>query len=207
MLAIAPSPAALCRCEPSAVGISLSKMAFFGTTCHGDYQSLLKTQTACCTNSFAGIEQAVFEEAFDKLVLRDSTQFVLASVSISANGKDVILRESLIELLKHILGRRATKQEFDTFFKHFDFESDCVMSRQEFRRSYSSLLQFASRDEEQREWHSYSLKHADWLRHKRLRCSPQEIWVSDLTESQRVGCVSTVIARNTITHQEMAGMI
>lgn len=172
---------------------SVRTMAFFGTTCLGDYQSLLKSQTTSHANAFCGISEEAYENAFDEFVLGASTQSNLEARSLKVDGQHCILRENLIGVLKHVLGRRATKQEFDTFFKHFDFDSDCVMSRQEFRRAYSSLMHFAAIDEEQREWYSYSLKHTDWLRHKRLRCSPQETLTSELTESQRVGCASGIV--------------
>lgn len=175
-------------------------MAFFGTTCHGDYQALLKSQTAFHGNAFSGISEAVYEASFDKFVLGASMLSEVKTGSVTMDGQDCILRESLIDVLKDILGRRSTKQEFDTFFKHFDFDSDCVMSRQEFRRAYASLMKSAATNEEQREWYSYSLKRTDWQRHKRLRCGPQETLTSELTESQRVGCASVIQIHSLLEH-------
>lgn len=175
-------------------------MAFFGTTFHGDYQALLKSQTAYHKHAFSGIKEEAYEASFDKFVLGDSMLSEVKTGSQTMDGQDCILRESLIDVLKDILGRRATKQEFDAFFKHFDFDSDCVMSRQEFRRAYASLIKLAATDEEQREWHSYSLKRTDWQRHKRLRCGPQETLTTELTESQRVGCASVIQIKSLLEH-------
>ena len=168
-------------------------MAFFGVTCLGDYQTLLKSQPELHSSAFCGISEEAFLCSFDKFVLSDSTRTITQARSIQAEGCHYILRESLLDILKDILGRRASKQEFDLFFTHFDFDSDCVMSREEFRRACSNLMQCISKDAEQREWYSFSQKHADWLRHKRLPYSPQETLTRDLTESQRVGYALTEV--------------
>jgi hypothetical protein len=57
-------------------------------------------------------------------------------------------------------------------FRWFDFDSDCMMSIEEFRDAYRALKASVGKEGEQRQWHSYSIKHADWLRHKRLPYEP-----------------------------------
>eukprot|EP00892_Ulva_mutabilis_P012176 jgi/Ulvmu1/9330/UM050_0080.1 len=162
-------------------------MAFFGVTSLGDYQTLLKSQPASHGNAFCGISDQALHHSFDKFMLGASTQSEWQACSLNLESCDCILRESLLDILKDVLGRRASKQEFDYFFTHFDFDSDCIMTRDEFGRACASLMESIRNGGEQREWYSYSLKHADWLRHKRLPYSPQQTLTRDVTEAQRVG--------------------
>jgi hypothetical protein len=70
----------------------------------------------------------------------------------------------------------------------FDFDSNCVVSRGEFRKAYRALKASCARHGEQREWFSYAGKRADVMRHKRLPYEPQDTLVGNVTEAQRIGC-------------------
>lgn len=61
------------------------------------------------------------------------------------------------------------------------------MSRAEFSKALAALKQSCSKQGEQREWHSYAVKHTDWLRHKRLSYEPQDTLTTALTEAQKIG--------------------
>ena len=62
-------------------------MALFGLTRHGDYNHLLNTQPAHRPAGFANIDDATFEQEFDRHVMGDCPESKALEVSLRLNGQ------------------------------------------------------------------------------------------------------------------------
>lgn len=149
-----------------------------GPSCHFATTSAAKQEYP-----FNDFSVDTYSSVFDKFAMGDSD----LAKNLDVNGYDTILRASLGDMLKDLLGRQPRKLELDSWFTFCDFDRSGLMSREEFVLSVQSLMDFAASPDSTKEYTSHDLRRQHWLRHRRVGYDASKSLSKPLTTSQVIG--------------------
>lgn len=105
-------------------------MSSFGCTTLGPSDTIGANATIKNNYIFHEISPDAYDEAFSKYLLGENSQ--LATV-LEVDGTQNILRASLGDMLRELLGRQPRKLELDAWFTALDFDRSALLSAEEYR--------------------------------------------------------------------------
>ena len=105
-------------------------MSSFGCTTLGPSDTIGTYQAAANVYPFHEIDVDAYESAFSKYLLGADAQ--LASI-LEVDGTTHVLRASLGDMLRELLGRQPRKHELDAWFTALDFDRSALLSAEEYR--------------------------------------------------------------------------
>ncbi len=105
-------------------------MSLFGLTTLGPSDTIKESAAAHQTYLFHELPAEAYDDAFSKYLLGDNSQ--LATI-LEVDGAENVLRASLGDMLRELLGRQPRKHELDAWFTTLDFDRSALLSVTEYR--------------------------------------------------------------------------
>ena len=105
-------------------------MSSFGCTTLGPKDPISENARAHNEYAFHALEPEAYEEAFSKYLLGENSQ--LATV-LEVDGSSHVLRASLGDMLRELIGRQPRKHELDAWFTALDFDRSALLGVEEYR--------------------------------------------------------------------------
>lgn len=188
--------------------ISYHNMALFGLTTLGPEDPIKDQAAHSQLYTFHEIDPEIYEEAFSKYLLGPDAQLTKI---LEIDGATSVLRASLGDMLRIILGRAPRKFELDAWFTHLDFDRSAILGIEEYRwRNLScalnetlyvitaplpcarracvaNLIEFSSNPQHAKEYTSFTLYNETWRRHGRPEYELQRTNKGPMTNNQELG--------------------
>lgn len=158
-------------------------MAFFGITTMGPSDPVRELTAPSQAYHFHEYSDEDYQRAFDKYLLGDS----MIATTLELDGSCHVLRASLGDMLRELLGRPPRKYELDAWFTALDFDRSAVLDRDEFMNGTSGLREFSADPQAPVRYGSYVLFHQNWIKHVRVDYAQQRTLKGPMTTQQEIG--------------------
>mmetsp|Transcript_36861 Transcript_36861/g.81988 ORF Transcript_36861/g.81988 Transcript_36861/m.81988 type:complete len:198 (-) Transcript_36861:800-1393(-) len=159
-------------------------MAFFGLTTLGPSEPIYEQTAPSQLYVYHQIPEEHYVETFDKYLIGSTSQI---AITLEVDGDASVLRASLGDMLRELLGRQPRKHELEAWFTYMDFDRSSVLSRDEFLSCVKNLVEFSANPEMPKQYNSKDLQRAHWLRGVRVDYEPQRTLKAPLTTQQDIG--------------------
>lgn len=130
------------------------------------------------------IPESHYIETFNKYLLGSNSQI---AKTLEIDGDAAVLRASLGDMLRELVGRQPRKFELEAWFTCLDFDRSAILGLEEFLQSVQSLIEFSGNPENGKTYTSFNKYHADWVTNRRVGTTQQKTNRAPMTAAQEIG--------------------
>eukprot|EP00798_Chlamydomonas_sp_ICE-L_P000072 gene72-12892_t len=159
-------------------------MSNFGCTSLGHSEPVLAGTAPSQEYIFHEFPVDSYLDAFNKYLLGENSQI---ATTLEVDGTTHVLRASLGDMIREILGRPPRKFELDAWFTYLDYERSPLLSQDEYIGQVEMLVMFSASPAAPKEYTSHTKLHTDWVKHARHGYEVQSTLRGPMTTSHDIG--------------------
>ena len=161
----------------------MGSQAFFGLTMLGQPNPILDQNASTYAYPFHQVDLDKYQEVFSKYLIGACN---VATV-LEVDGDEHILRASLGDMLRDLLGRQPRRFELQAWFTYLDFDRSSVMSLSEYCKATEELRAFSATPTQPKQYTSYEAYRTHHVKHARREYELQSSLKAPLTVQQEIG--------------------